>query len=56
MNEIPSKSVAKLGLILGQSKRRNRKYVTLNTTDAQALHDYLKVIRNIEYMKSYRKL
>lgn len=53
---VPFKAVARLGLVLGQAKRRGRKYITLETEHAQALHDYIKVIRNIEYMKSYRKL
>lgn len=53
---IPTKEVAKLGRVLGQAKRRGLKYIPLPIPEAQAIHDYLKAIRQAEYIKDYRKI
>lgn len=54
--EIPTKAIAKIGLILGQSKRRGRTYVTIPIDAAQAVHDFLVKERNKRYIEEYRKL
>lgn len=53
---IPTKAIAKVGLILGQSKRRGRTYVTVPIEAAQAVHEYLVAVRQEQYIKDYRKL
>jgi hypothetical protein len=53
---VPTKAIAKIGRVVGQSRWRKRTYVTIPLDDADAIHRYLVKIRNDQYIKDYRKL
>ena len=50
------KSVAKLGRVLGQAKRRKREYVVLSIKDASEIHSRMSADIKRLYAETYAKL
>jgi hypothetical protein len=54
--QAPQKPTAALGRLLGQSKRRGRKYVILSVADAAEIHAYLSALVKAEYQIFYKNM
>lgn len=52
----PQKATAALGRLLGQAKRRKRKFVILSVADAAEIHSHLSAVVKAEYQISYKNM